>query len=83
MNYVMHFCRNRECNNGWIDEDLTNASAPPRWKYCQECAAKKGIDYDDQTPTSNLTKKELENRAKKKERFLKALKNKKTSNPTR
>ena len=73
MNYVMHFCRNRECNNGWIDEDLTNASAPPKWKYCQECSEKLGIDYNTQTPTSNLSKKELENRAKKKERFLKAL----------
>ena len=73
MNYVMHFCRNKECNNGWIDKDLTNASAPTKWKYCSNCCEKLGIDYNAQTPTSNLTKIELENRAKKKERFLEAL----------
>lgn len=61
MNYVMHFCRNKKCNNGWIDKDLTNVKTnPPDWKYCRECAEKLGIDYDAQTPTSNLTKKELE-----------------------
>ncbi len=69
MNYVMHFCRNSRlsersknyCNNGWIDKDLTNVkSYAPDWKYCPECAEKLGIDYDTQTPTSNLTEKELE-----------------------
>lgn len=65
MNYVMHFCRNKKCNNGWIDKDLTNAKVnPPDWKYCKDCAKARGIDYDTQTPTSNLTKKELEHRAK-------------------
>lgn len=29
MNYVMHFCRNKKCNNGWIDKDLTNAKTNP------------------------------------------------------
>ena len=24
-NYVVHFCKNPECNECWIDEDLTNA----------------------------------------------------------
>lgn len=68
MNYVMHFCRNKKCNNGWIDKDLTNVKTfPPDWKYCRECAAKLGIDYDAQTPTSNLTKKELTHLEKKKE----------------
>lgn len=68
MNYVMHFCRNKKCNNGWIDKDLTNAkSTPADWKYCRECAAKRGIDFDAQTPTSNLTKKELLHLEKKKE----------------
>ena len=39
MNYVMHFCRNKECNKGWIDKDLTHATVnPPDWKYCKECA---------------------------------------------
>ena len=61
MNYVMHFCRNKKCNNGWVDADLTNAKTnPPDWKYCRECAKKLGIDYDAQTPTSNVTEKELE-----------------------
>lgn len=69
MNYIMHFCRNKECNNGWIDKDLTNASAPPKWKYCKQCADELGIDYNAQTPISNLTEKELENRTKKSERF--------------
>ena len=68
MNYVMHFCRNKKCNNGWIDKDLTNAkSTPAGWKYCRECAEKRGIDFDAQTPTSNLTKKELLHLEKKKE----------------
>lgn len=68
MNYVMHFCRNKKCNNGWIDKDLTDARVnPPDWKYCRECAAKLGIDYDAQTPTSNLSKKELAFLEKKKE----------------
>ncbi len=66
MNYVMHFCRNKKCNNGWIDKDLTNAkSTPAGWKYCRECAAKRGIDFDAQTPTSNLTPKELKEREQK------------------
>lgn len=66
MNYVMHFCRNKKCNNGWLDKDLTNAkSTPPDWKYCKECAEKRGIDFDAQTPTSNLTEKELKERERK------------------
>lgn len=47
MNYVMHFCRNKKCNNGWVDKDLTNVKTnPPKWKYCKECADKLGIDFD-------------------------------------
>ena len=68
MNYVMHFCRNKKCNNGWIDKDLTNAKThPPQWKYCRECAEKLGIDYDAQTPTSNLTEKELKEYERRKQ----------------
>lgn len=68
MNYVMHICRNKKCNNGWIDKDLINAKTnPPDWKYCRECAKKLGIDYDAQTPTSNLNEKELLHLEKKKE----------------
>lgn len=59
MNYVMHFCRNKECNNGWVDKDLTGATTiPPKWKYCKECAKKLGIDYDAQTPKSSRTPEE-------------------------
>lgn len=73
MNYVMHICRNKKCNNGWIDKDLTNAQVnPPDWKYCHECCEKLGIDYDAQTPGSNLTKKELEHKNKLRERMQKA-----------
>ena len=64
------------CDKIWIDKDLTNArSVPPTWKYCEECCKRLGIDYDKQTPTSNLSAKELalkEQRSiKAKERFTK------------
>lgn len=73
MNYVMHICRYPKCNNGWIDKDLTDARVnPPSWKYCRECAEKLGIDYDAQTPESNLTEKELEHKNKLRERMRKA-----------
>lgn len=70
MNYVMHICHNPKCNNGWIDKDLTRRTTfPPDWKYCRECCEKMGIDYDAQTPDSNLSKKELEIKNKKREVF--------------
>lgn len=73
MNYVMHFCRNKKCNNGWIDKDLTFATVnPPSWKYCKYCADKLGIDYDAQTPESNLTEQELAHKNKLRERMRKA-----------
>lgn len=75
MNYVMHVCRNRKCNNGWVDKDLTDARVnPPDWKYCRECAEKLGIDYDKQTPDSNLTDKEIAYKQKLRERLKKARK---------
>ena len=40
MNYIVHFCKNPECNNAWIDEDRYNAERPPHWKYCPECESK-------------------------------------------
>lgn len=59
MNYVMHFCRNKECNNGWIDKDLTNCKTfPPKWKYCKKCADKLGIDFDKQKPDDYLNEEE-------------------------
>lgn len=73
MNYVMHVCRNRKCNNGWVDKDLTDARVnPPDWKYCKKCAEKLGIDYDKQTPDSNLTSQEIAYKQKLRERLKKA-----------
>lgn len=69
----MHFCRNKKCNNGWIDKDLTDARVnPPSWKYCKECCKKMGIDFDSQTPDSNLTPKELAHKKMLQERLKKA-----------
>ena len=73
MNYILHFCRNKKCNNGWIDKDLTHSQAPPKWKYCIDCCNKLGIDFDSQTPTSNLTEKELKLKKKKAEQIKKSI----------
>ena len=68
----MHFCRNKKCNNGWIDKDLTKViTIPPSWKYCRECCEKLGINFDSQTLTNNLSKEELEFLEKKKEQARK------------
>ncbi len=70
--FVAHICRNKQCDAIWIDKDLTNVKTfPPSWKYCRECAEKLGIDYDAQTPTSNLSEKELAHLEKKKEQAQK------------
>ena len=56
MNYVNHICRNRHCDNNWIDKDLTHVkSLPPSWKYCRECCEKMGIDFDSQKPSDRMT----------------------------
>lgn len=48
--YVVHYCK--QCNNCWIDKDLTNVKTfPPTWKLCEECCKKLGIDFDSQKPT--------------------------------
>lgn len=60
MTYVIHFCRNKKCNNGWIDKDLTNVKTiPPKWKYCKECAEKLKIDFDNQKPSDYMNEKIL------------------------
>lgn len=84
MNYVMHFCKNKECNNGWVDKDLTGATTfPPKWKYCKQCADELGIDFDKQTPNSNLTDLELAKKTKRIEKLKKARKEQlKKSNPS-
>ena len=59
-NYVLHFCKNKKCNNGWIDEDLTNAqSRPPSWKYCEDCCAKYGFVNPPHPPKKKLSEKQL------------------------
>ena len=68
MNYVAHICHNPKCNNIWIDKDLTNTKVnPPKWKYCEDCCKKLGIDYDSQTVTSNLTEKQIASRERRAE----------------
>lgn len=56
-NYVVHYCKNKDCNNTWIDEDLTNVSTiPPQWKYCEECCKKFGIDFNKQKSKGHFKK---------------------------
>lgn len=58
--YVFHFCRNKECTNGWVDIDKTNVKTiPPSWKYCRECAEKLGIDFDKQKLSDAKSEKQL------------------------
>ena len=60
-NYVIHFCKNKKCNNGWLDEDLTNAKTnPPKWKYCEECCKKYGYVNPEFPPKKKLSEKQLE-----------------------
>lgn len=60
--YVVHYCKNIKCNNAWIDEDCTNAKTrPPRWKFCADCCAKLGIDFNSQIRAKKkLSKKQIE-----------------------
>ena len=57
-NFVLHFCKNPDCNVGWLDIDVTNVTTiPPKWKYCRECCKLLGIDFDKQKkPKSNRGK---------------------------
>lgn len=59
--YVVHFCKNKNCNNAWIDEDLTNAiSNVPRWKFCDECCRKYGYTNPTLPPKKKLSAKQEE-----------------------
>lgn len=61
MNYVVHYCKNRNCNNAWIDKDVTNAKTrPPQWKYCRKCCEKMGIAFDSQIPPRRESKNTLQ-----------------------
>ena len=57
-NFVLHFCKNPDCNVGWLDIDMTDVTTiPPKWKYCRECCKLLGIDFDKQKkPKSNRGK---------------------------
>lgn len=57
-NFVLHFCKNPDCNVGWLDVDETNVKTiPPKWKYCRECCKLLGIDFNKQKkPKSNRGK---------------------------
>lgn len=57
-NFVLHFCKNPDCNVGWLDTDETNVKTiPPKWKYCRECCKLLDIDFDKQKkPKSNRGK---------------------------
>lgn len=71
--YVVHYCHNKECNNCWIDKDITNVkTVPPKWKYCKECAENLGIDFNKQRPSNVLSEEQ-------KERTIKMKKAKKSS----
>ena len=57
MNYVVHFCKNPDCNNCWIDKDKTHVkTVPPKWKYCKECCKKLDIDFNKQKPEGKVNK---------------------------
>ena len=59
--YVVHFCKNKKCNNAWVDEDLTNAiSNVPRWKFCDECCRKYGYTNPTSPPKKILSAKQQE-----------------------
>ena len=57
-NFVLHFCKNPDCNVGWLDVDVTDVTTiPPKWKYCRKCCKLLGIDFDKQKkPKSNRGK---------------------------
>lgn len=36
--YVVHYCRNRQCDRAWIDVDLQGVtSRPATHRYCNAC----------------------------------------------
>lgn len=38
--YIVHFCRNRDCQESWLDTDMLNSKTPPKWRYCPACQMK-------------------------------------------
>jgi hypothetical protein len=36
--YVIHFCKNKQCDSGWLAPDEYGVrSLPPRHLYCDDC----------------------------------------------
>ena len=59
--YVLHICKNPNCNEGWLDLDLTNAQTrPPKWKYCEKCCKEFGYVNPETPPKKTLSKTQLE-----------------------
>lgn len=59
MNYVVHFCKNKECNNAFIAEDYTKVKdVPPHWRLCPDCCKELGIDYGKQRPWNSYSEKQ-------------------------
>lgn len=57
--YVWHFCKNPQCNEGFMDEDLTNTKTyPPKWKYCAKCCEKYGFVNPETPPKKQLSEKQ-------------------------
>lgn len=68
MNYVVHYCKNKKCNNAWLDKDLTHVKTfPPTWKYCKDCCKELGLDFDKQKPGDDISEEEKIRREKGKE----------------
>lgn len=51
MDYVVHYCKNKNCNNAFVAEDYTKVrDIPPHWRLCPDCCKELGIDYEKQRP---------------------------------
>ena len=61
MDYVIHFCKNKECNNAFIAVDYTKVKdVPSHWRLCPDCCKKLDIDYGKQRPWNMRTEKQKE-----------------------
>ena len=69
--YVAHICK--KCGCMFIAEDYTKCNdIPSRWRYCEKCAKKLGINYETQTPRKNRTPEEQKKVDEKVKRLLDA-----------
>lgn len=63
--YIQHICKNPECQRIFLDVDLTRASSPVKWKYCEECV-NKGYKNPTKRPMTNKIRTLLANHNSKK-----------------